>query len=52
MLVRLTLNVVMQNDGDFLHVILLYQPSCHICLHFVISFKYVVANILLDIWKR
>jgi hypothetical protein len=52
MLVRLVLNVVMQNDGDFLDVIQLYQPSCHSCYHFMISFKYVAANIFLQLWKR
>ena len=52
MLVTLVMKVVMQNDGDILDVILLYQPSCHSCFHFVISFKYVVANILLELWKH
>jgi len=51
MFVRLVLNVVMQNDGEFLDAFQLYQPSCHSCFHFVISFKYVAVNILLELWK-
>lgn len=52
MLVRLALQVVMQNDGNFLEIILLYQPPYHSCFHFVISFKRVAANISsLELWK-